>query len=90
MEWIGIKDRLPDQDGEYLVTIMLRKWTGNNYEPIPTVIVASFANSLADNCENINKDNDHPGFYDYDRMYEDYEELEDVTHWMPLPEPAED
>ena len=80
-EWISVKDRLPDSDGRYLVcrsitksikSIGVSKFTKNPYH------VDKYDFSEYKGCKK-------PIFYEYDSEW-GYCELDDVTHWMPLPE----
>lgn len=77
-EWISVKDRLPDEAGEYLVTIhgeddvnacdfVLLAW----YNPLPSLLFSSDV-----------------GWSLLNEFYPFTERLrERITHWMPLPEP---
>lgn len=70
-KWISVEDRLPEEDGKYLVL----NESGNMFDT---------------------EYSDYSGF-GYWRMYYDpdplalagseWYELDDITHWMPLPEP---
>lgn len=61
MKWISVKDRLPKEDGWYLVY--------TRYIIVPPRVVQ------------YKKDAEYPfiGFYQ-----------NDITHWMPLPEPPKE
>ena len=76
MDWISVKDRLPEKSGEYLV-----------YGP--HVRTAWFAESLRENpqLEYYGAPN-LPGFYNGDNEA-DWVEY-GITHWMPLPEPPKE
>lgn len=77
MDWISVKDRLPEKSGEYLV-----------YRP-PYVCTAWFAESLCNNPQfEYEGMPDLPGFYNGDGEG-DWVEY-GITHWMPLPERPED
>lgn len=77
MEWISVKDRLPKENGEYLVCqsamfgdkehILIARWTPkyNGFEE---------------------RLNGRAIWYKYDSEYGDYE-IRCITHWMTLPEP---
>lgn len=74
-EWISVKERMPNADGEYLVF-------QHGYSGYKFVRTASF------NVCYSGTDDDMHGktvWYDYDSECGDYE-LIDITHWMPLPE----
>jgi hypothetical protein len=63
MEWISVKDRLPESNDTHLIIAGVTKWY--------------------DVCH-----------YDLDRgvWYDciDYDDVDGVTHWMPLPEPPKE
>ena len=74
-EWISVKDRLPEKDGEYLCIIE------------GSICIFDFTKDLyAINKYAFNKSKSNSGFYDFDRDLGYYEHTR-VTHWMPLPEP---
>ena len=72
-EWISVKDKLPNEDGDYLCC-----W-GNKY-----IRIYSFAKNLSkiDRYDFCGK---KTGWYDLDSEW-GYYEISSVTHWMPLPE----
>ena len=77
-EWISVKDRLPDKDGHYLVHKDL--W-GDRY--VATVWFAKDGRKVSRyDFENRWKN----VWYDYDSEYGNVI-LDNVTHWMPLPQP---
>jgi len=75
MEWISVKDRLPKEDGAYIVN--------DSKVCFPAYIIN-------DECSILSYDNNDDGdvfCYHYDdglymRYHKNY-----ITHWMPLPEP---
>ena len=77
-QWIPVTERLPEKDGQYLV-----------YERgyiIPSIRVLSFANDgrkvdKYDFCREWRN-----VWYQYDSEW-GHITIDDVTHWMPLPEP---
>lgn len=75
--WINVKDRLPEKEGKYLVFT-------SDFASIRT---AMFTLSLKRRFDYTFEDGepDRPGFYNWDS--EDDWIQDDVTHWMPLPEP---
>ena len=82
MEWISVKDRVPDKSGEYLVTetfdesviILFAEWDSKFKEFIDQAGHQYIAD-VSDEKGNI--------FYD-DVM------AERITAWMPLPEPYDE
>lgn len=76
-EWISVKDRLPEKDGEYLVFTEQRDCFN-----------ALFESEIGDGGEfGVWLNSYHPdtlGFLD-----SEWQEYEGITHWMPLPEPPE-
>ena len=77
LKWISVKERLPEQDGAYLV---FRKWHNFTYTEVwkfskdaRTVDKYDFTRKW----ENV--------WYEYDSEVGHYT-TEDVTHWMPLPD----
>lgn len=77
MGWISVKDKLPDEDGRYLV------FTSNS-----TMIIVGFAKSLKD-VDEYELPASKPGWYNYDSEY-GYYECTSITHWRKLPEPPEE
>ena len=78
--WIKCSDRLPDHDGEYLITKLLLG------EPKPSV--CCFSKDLYGLDEYSFYKYHHKrksGWYDYDSEYGFYE-ISDVIAWQPLPE----
>jgi len=77
MKWISVKDRLPEEDGKYFV---FRKHT---YGAGITTL------RFAKDARKVDKYDFHRGWkkvwYEYDSEWGHYT-LDDVTHWMPLPE----
>jgi hypothetical protein len=49
-------------------------------------MAANFAKCLEEFCDTDFQGVKHGGFIDYDSEY-GYYELNDITHWMPLPKP---
>lgn len=84
-EWISVKDRLPEKDGEYIICIRGYITTTEfcnidpEYNPNNPYCVES---------KDIYRG---AGFYRYlgEGEYEMYD-ADEITHWMPLPEPPEE
>jgi hypothetical protein len=76
MIWISVKDRLPDQEGKYLV------YAGELLRP--HIVIAWFIKDLY-KFDKYDFPNKHrAGWVDYE-LDQGYAELTYVTHWMPLP-----
>lgn len=78
-KWIPISERLPDKNGAYLVTI--ENCIGRHIE------VLDYANDLyrIDKFD-FNDKKGVPGWYFFDGEWGCID-VEDVTAWMPLPQP---
>jgi hypothetical protein len=76
--WISVKDSLPNENGLYLCFC---KGYGNHHY----YDVVTFANCLEKVDKYDFEGRNRCGWYNYDSEYGYYEQ--DVTHWMPLPEP---
>ena len=76
-EWISVKDRLPQEDGSYLVTI-------NSFNGCKYIDVRWFAKDgeAVDKYELAGQEN---VWYYYDSEW-GYISIDSVTHWMQLPE----
>lgn len=74
--WISVKDRLPEEEGQYIVTTKFG------------IKISSFSNNLYKidkyDFEDY-KGKQRKGFYNYDSEYGYFEQ--DVLAWMPTPEP---
>ena len=77
-EWISVDDRLPQEDGSYLVTI-------NSFNGCKYIDVRWFAKDgeIVDKYELAGQEN---VWYYYDSEW-GYISIDSVTHWMPLPTP---
>jgi hypothetical protein len=79
-EWISVKERLPETSGPYLVWML---WPYDE-EPVHSII-----NFDAD-CGEFGEWND---YYDRNSLGwagSEFQEIESVYAWMPLPEPPEE
>lgn len=95
MKWIPVKERLPEEGGEYLVTTKSSCGT-NEYYDVRIVEFTSNIENLYDDCmHEINPKNIGQRFYEMRESLDDYGEwngyeypdiVDDVTAWMPLPE----
>ena len=80
-QWINVKDRLPDKDGNYLC-----------YLECGAVCEAAFDSTIASEGEEF-PFGEWVGVYNSDTLgFTDsyWEEYDAITHWMPLPEPPKD
>lgn len=80
-EWISVQDRLPKTNGSYLCADYSKtfsKWF---------IRILSFSKNLYKLDEfDFPKEKGKSGFYSYDSEW-GYCKHDEVTHWMPLPEP---
>ena len=81
VKWISVKDRLPEEDGVYLV---FQKHTYGT-----CIAVLRFAKD----ARKVDKYDFHRGWknvwYRYDSEW-GHITIDDVTHWMPLPDPPKE
>lgn len=85
MEWTKCRERLPSEDGRYLVV-------QNLFGRAQMIKVCSFSNDLynVDEYDFPKKDyKNKAGWYGCDNET-GYYEVASVTHWMPLPEYPKD
>ena len=87
-EWIPVTERLPSENGEYLV---VKTWD-HGYGKYQVIRVVSFALNLnkVDKYDFPGKEHKRPGWFDYDGEYGHFETGSDITHWMPLPTPPKE
>ena len=80
MEWISARTP-PNDEGEYLVYV---RWNNHDFFHI-----ASYSHDLSELSKECFGEERRGGFYCVDdEMW--YFEYDDVTHWMPLPDPPEE
>ena len=79
-EWIPVTERLPEEDGDYLV---FKRFAGNAWSD-----VVSFAKDGRQVSECTFVEKWQNVWYYYDSEW-GYIRTDAVTHWMPLPEPPE-
>ena len=72
--WISVKDRLPEEDGQYLVCLNKTR-----------LMVVPFAKTLEDVDSDVFKGRDEPGWFEWDTEWCGFYEVTMVTHWMPIP-----
>lgn len=73
-DWIKVSDRLPEVERDYICTV--KRFVTSD----PFVNVFKFRGRDSGM---------EPGFYEYDVHGVDLEREYDITHWQPLPEPAQ-
>lgn len=79
LEWISVKDKLPNKNGKYLCCYRLYAFGSKS------IGIYSFAKNLRKVDKYDFKSENRAGWYDYDSEW-GYYERNNVTHWMPLPE----
>ena len=78
MNWIRLEERLPDEDGWYLVTTILKR------KPLIIAVTVEYWGYGWD-CDYDEEDDCVRGFLDDDHNVMD---LDNFVAWMPLPEPC--
>ena len=76
-QWINVKDKLPEKDGQYLVVY--------TFFDCRSIGVARFSHNLHEIDEYIFDTESRPGWYEPDDEV-GYFERTTVTHWAKLPE----
>ena len=76
-DWISVKDRLPEKDGDYLARL---RHGGMK--------VMGFTHDLR-KVDDYQFKRKKPGWYEYDSEW-GFCERNDITHYMPLPEPPKE
>ena len=79
-EWISVKDRLPEEDGKYLV------FEQNNGRTNTSIL--RFAKDARKVDRYDFKSRWENAWYEYDSEWGHYT-VDSVTHWMPIPEPPQ-
>lgn len=77
VQWINVKDKLPEKDGQYLVVYTFFDFRGMG--------VVRFSHNLHEIDEYIFDTESRPGWYESDDEV-GYFERTTVTHWAKLPE----
>lgn len=73
-QWVSVGDRLPEENGEYIVTAC------DEGEPYDERIWGDTVVVCAEYCD---------GAWTWQHYNDEYELDGIVTHWMPMPEPPE-
>lgn len=79
-EWIPCSERLPEEDGEYLV------WMQWNFEEEPSYSIVNYDA----NAEAFGEWHEYFDSYTMGSLGSDFRSFERVFAWMPLPEPYEE
>jgi hypothetical protein len=83
MEWISVKDRLPEEEGEYLTIQIYKLKPIKGIEETPkekaNVCIEGYSTIRCEEWDSEICGGAHPAFYYSGK----------VTHWMPLPEPPQ-
>ena len=102
-EWISVKSRLPESGVYVLLCCEIHRYGGEiagkyvcdgYYAEANKIIAGDFPDDF--DCEYSEEDDEYylcEGWYEVIKNWDDYNSVavEDlVTHWMPLPEPAEE
>lgn len=77
VQWINVKDKLPEKDGQYLVVYTFFDYRGMG--------VVRFSHNLHEIDEYIFDTESRPGWYEPDDEV-GYFERTTITHWAKLPE----
>lgn len=77
MEWISVKDRLPENDDEVLIYI------------VKDIVQAYFLRGYWHGSIMVT-DNMNDGYVSDRRIVKEGSSFDFVTHWMPLPEPPKE
>lgn len=99
--WISVKERLPEAGVYVLVACKVKMIGGGEKHYICNAFHTSKFSYIAKACDDIdcdyNEENDEyyfpEGWWEVIKNWEDYECVaiqDEVTHWMPLPEPPKE
>ena len=102
VKWISVEDRLPEVEKEVQV-LCKASWNSKYlyqchafYVPKGMLREASYYGWDYECCDEYSEEDDdyfvNPGWYERIHNWDDYNAVgiaDDVTHWMPLPEPPE-
>lgn len=95
-EWISVQDRLPDVITPVIVSMIgnsgKRYLTMAEYIPSKTIRAEYYLDDNAEGCDEYDEEKDCfwviAGWFEYQTVPDLNWKLDDeVTHWMPLPEP---
>lgn len=86
MEWISVKNKLPNH--QQIILVLAKKMSGANGYAVATFIDSIKMNEelrktpYAHECVNVDK---HPHYFVSQEIRQNT--FNNVSHWMPLPEP---
>lgn len=82
MEWISVKDRVPERSGHYLVLTRINYWRGGSLDKNPDCYgtAKGYGNTTMSVLDCF-----YDGTGNWNRVCNSH-----VTHWMPLPAPPKE
>ena len=83
MQWVSVTDKLPDDICQCLV----HKTLNIGKQKHPYITIATFS-PVAKKASMDFEGDTNPVFYTHDSEWGDLR-VENITHWMPLPQPPE-